>query len=263
MDIAPIGARTTPLDPRFGQTPYLGAARPAPAPGTRTMVTVRRGQRGVVTVESPNMTALSEMITAFEAGDDVEDARDLPRTLRTPPAPPRVRGTTRLGTTRLGTTGLAGLVGLGDAEGGEGDDGLALLPSSAGYDPTVANPALRGVAAGRMSPAQRQHRIGFLVRTVKLKKAERTRLELVYGRMARSLVDLKKALMSARDGLRVAIMNHADPGRIAKLTEGVKSLEAAVSKLERDMVDVGQLITQAGVQIDDATAELLTLGVEV
>lgn len=250
--ITRTGARTTPLDPRYADhlarlgAPRPGVAPPQPqrAPATRTLVTVRRGARSVVTLDgNANLTAMNEMITAFEAGAELEDPA------RIEPASGRIRRTTRLGA---------------EVAGEEGEDlPVLLLPGMPGYDPARVNPRLKGIASARMTPAQRKYRITTLIRSLKLMNAERSRLLVTVGRMARTLVQTKFALMSARDNLRLAIQNRLDPGRIAKLTENVRSLESAVAKIERDMADIGQQITQLGIKIDDVMGELLSLGVEV
>ena len=214
MDIARVGARTTPLDPRFAAA-ATGAALPARAPATRILVRSRRGAP-VIIEAGASISAFNEAIAAFESG---------------------------------GSTG-----GAGEPE--ELFPGMPLEPGR--YRPTILEDGT--VLPAGMTIGFRTMRVRYLKRTLKAATAERGKLMLSHGRMARTMVSLNLVLNTARSNLRQAIYDRADPGRINKLMQKVGEVEGQVSKLERDMHAV---LTQVGALttlIDDMTAELLTFG---
>ena len=211
MELARVGARTTPLDPRFA--PRIGAGLPGRAAATRVLVTSRRGGGGAVAIEAgASMGALNEAIVAFESVA----------------APP---------TTDEGGRPLV-------------DPGL--------YHPTILPDGT--VLPPGMTIGHRTMQVRYLKRMLKTLVAKRGKLLLAHGRLYRVFVGLSLALTGARDSLRIAILNRAEPGRIQWLMGRVAQLEGQVSKLMREMSDIMTLVGTITVQIDEMTAELLTFG---
>lgn len=218
--IARVGARTTPLDPRFGLHGPGGMPGRAPATRMLTPTVVRRTVQRANIAPGAGIAAFTEAIAGFEA-EGVAIAEG------------------------------GGAAGVGEATGPDPAD-------VARNHPTIL-PDGTILPAG-MTMGHRAMRVRYLKRRLKTMTATRAKLLSKLELMGRWLVGLYMALGGLKDSLRIALLNRAGPGRIHFLTSKIQGLEAQIGKMERDMRDIRVEVGVLTVQIDDMTAELLTFG---
>lgn len=112
----------------------------------------------------------------------------------------------------------------------------------------------------RLNVANRRFRVATLVKNIRITKGKLVVLGKRIEGYRMNLRGLRASLMAAKDGLRVAIMNRADPGTISRLTGNLQRLELAYGRLERVFNDATveyQLLSSALIEFETELSILL------
>lgn len=225
MDIASVGSRgTTPLDPRFAFRGPGGVPGRAPATKLLTPTVVRKTVQRANIAPGAGIMAFTEAIEAFESEG-----------------------------------GSVGAIGEGGGAADAADPTRPVDPEFIARNHPTTLPDGTILPAG-MTLGHRAMRVRFLKRSLKVKVAHRAKLLNKLELMGRWLVGMQMALGGLKDALRIAFLNHAEPGRIQYLQNKIQGLEAQIGKIQRDMKDIQVEVGVLTTSINDMTAELLTYG---
>ncbi len=111
----------------------------------------------------------------------------------------------------------------------------------------------------RLRAEKRRLRVATLVKNIRLTKSKMGSLGKRIEIYRLDLRSLRATIMSARDGLRMALFNRADPATITKLSANLQRLEVSYGRLERMLGDASAEYQKLEVALVGFEAELSLL----